>query len=105
MPSTVLNSRDTLEQERQFLPSQNLVGKQIKGKKLHSRQSDQHCNRSLGEAVGNYRSPGLALKTGEGRFLKRRPLPKEKLRLNLQDDGTLPGEGGAEQRGVRGGGD
>jgi len=105
VPSTVLNSRDTLEQERQFIPSQNLVGKQIKGKKLHSRQSDQHCNRSLGEAIGNYRSPGLALKTREGHSLKRRPLPKEKLRLSLQDDSGLPGEAGAEQRGVPGGGD
>ena len=55
--------------------------------------------------MGNYRSSGLALKTGEGCFLNRRLLPKEKLRLNLQDDGSLPGEGGAEQRGVRGGGD
>ena len=39
---------------------------EIKGKKLHSRQRDQHCNRALGEAMGNHRrSPGLALKTGE----------------------------------------
>ena len=45
------------------------------------------------------------MKTREGHSLKRRPLPKEKLRLSLQDDSGLPGEAGAEQRGVPGGGD